>query len=312
MWKFVSRMIAVAVAASASAGGAVAAPPAEPPASIAAAAQPPTPIADVVVVGRRPVPAPSLKTVDAFVSSISVMTAADQLARWRRGGPTSSKNLTADQSEGGERGVCPIVIGLPVPYADFIVSRVREVASAVGAPVDRPQCRGFNLEVLFPTEPAAFHRELAARTPGLFGFRYHAALVADLKAPETPIHAWYATRVSATGNPFSRVSAAHVSAIANALVIVDAGSTQTVNMGQLSDYIAVVGLGAVKPDAAPKGAATILNLFHDLDAGRVPAAGLTPWDMAYLKALYGVGGNQPGWRQNHQIATRMVSDLKPR
>jgi hypothetical protein len=308
MWKFVSW---ITVAASASAVG-PAASAAEPPASIAAPAQPPTAVAGVDVVGRQPVPAPSLKTVDAFVSSIGVMTAGDQLARWRRGGPTSPKDLTADQAEASGRGVCPIVFGLPAPYADFIVSRVREVASAVGAPVDRPQCRGFNLEVPFPTEPAAFHRELAARSPGLFGFRYHAALVADLTAPETPVRAWYATKVSATGNPFSRVYAAHVSAIANALVIVDVGSTQTVNMGQLSDYIALVGLGAVKPDAAPKGAATILNLFHDLDAGRPPAAALTPWDLAYLKALYGVGGNQPGWRQNHQIATRMVSNLKPR
>ncbi|AQR62117.1 hypothetical protein BZG35_11030 [Brevundimonas sp. LM2] len=66
------------------------------------------------------------------------------------------------------------------------------------------------------------------------------------------------------------------------LVILDLSKTGTVSAEALGDYVAMVILAPVDPDARGNGRPTILGLW---DEGNVEN-GLTAWDRAYLKALY--------------------------
>lgn len=66
------------------------------------------------------------------------------------------------------------------------------------------------------------------------------------------------------------------------LVILDLSRTQGVSGEVLGDYLAMVVLANIDPGARAGGYPTILNLW---DGGET-SAGLTPWDRAYLKALY--------------------------
>jgi hypothetical protein len=68
-----------------------------------------------------------------------------------------------------------------------------------------------------------------------------------------------------------------------AFVIVDIDRINGVNLAQLADYLAMVSLAQINPDADTSGYATVLNLFDAPEEN----SGLTQWDMAYLQGLYG-------------------------
>jgi hypothetical protein len=51
---------------------------------------------------------------------------------------------------------------------------------------------------------------------------------------------------------------------------------------QLADYIAMVSLAQINPDADTSGYASILNVFDDPDG----STSLTSWDLAFLGGLY--------------------------
>jgi len=66
------------------------------------------------------------------------------------------------------------------------------------------------------------------------------------------------------------------------LVVVDLDQVAGLMLPQLADYIAMVSLAQIDPEADTGQYATILNLFDD-PAGN---PGLTGWDRAYLRGLY--------------------------
>lgn len=71
-------------------------------------------------------------------------------------------------------------------------------------------------------------------------------------------------------------------ALLTTLVILDLSKTGTASEETLADYLTMVVLANIDPDARGGGRPTILDLW---DAGPAPT-GLTRWDRAYLKALY--------------------------
>lgn len=70
--------------------------------------------------------------------------------------------------------------------------------------------------------------------------------------------------------------------ILTALVIVDLSRTGGVTDTELGDYIAMVILADIDPEADAGSYPTVLNLWRDGPRGQ----GMTAWDQAYLKALY--------------------------
>lgn len=66
------------------------------------------------------------------------------------------------------------------------------------------------------------------------------------------------------------------------IVIVDINKVEGFSAQQLADYIAMVSLAQINPEADTSRYASILNLFEEPDY----ATTLTDWDQAYLSGLY--------------------------
>jgi hypothetical protein len=80
----------------------------------------------------------------------------------------------------------------------------------------------------------------------------------------------------------SRLQTQIVDYIFRTVVILDIDQVTRVSGQQLADYVAMVTLAQIDPEADTSRYASILNVFDDPDA----AAGLTDWDHAYLQGLY--------------------------
>jgi len=89
------------------------------------------------------------------------------------------------------------------------------------------------------------------------------------------------------------------------IIVIDANQTANATVGALADYVAMITLAQINPDADTANAPTILNLF---DAGAdVRPTELTSWDLAYLRGLYASADNPRSVRQQEgQIVRRMM------
>ena len=72
---------------------------------------------------------------------------------------------------------------------------------------------------------------------------------------------------------------------------------------QLADYLAVVSLAQINPDADLAAFDSILNLFSNPNA----YSGLTDWDRSYIRALYSYDPEQTPVVQRNELVTQMTS-----
>jgi hypothetical protein len=86
------------------------------------------------------------------------------------------------------------------------------------------------------------------------------------------------------------------------VAIVDLTLAGDFSLGQLVDYVGLVGLVRMNLDADARGAPTLLALFRVPRADRLQ--GLTEWDTAFLAALYHTDPSSRG--QDSDIARRMA------
>jgi hypothetical protein len=118
---------------------------------------------------------PSADTIASFVEKRAAPTQyLGKMARWRR-------------------PICPLTIGLGDKYAKYVTQRIRDVATAVGAPVSSdPGCKP-NIEVVFTTAPQGFMDNVRKTGPAFLGY-YNTISQADQLAKVThSIQAWYTT-----------------------------------------------------------------------------------------------------------------------
>lgn len=88
------------------------------------------------------------------------------------------------------------------------------------------------------------------------------------------------------------------------IIVIDANQTGHTTVGALADYVAMVTLAQINPQAETAGAPTILNLFDGADAAQTS---LTSWDLAYLRGLYASSDTPRSTRQQEgQIVRRMM------
>lgn len=140
------------------------------------------------------------------------------------------------------------------------------------------------------------------RAGGPVGRRLAAALGCD---PDDCVGAGAPIIQSAGGA--SRLNSQIVDQIYKAIVIVDIDAVAGLNAAQLGDYLAMVSLSQVDPEAETGAFDTVLNLFDD-PAG---VAGLSDWDAAYLQALYGSPSRRRGpGAQADAVAAIMNRDLR--
>lgn len=199
--------------------------------------------------------------------------------------------------------VCPLVAGLPEGQGEYLLARLSEVARDVGAPLAGRDCRP-NLYVVVSEEPARLLALWRERDKHLFGAGFPAT-VARFVETEKPVRVWHNWRFESPdgrvatrdggdfgGAPtlrFSKASRLTENAVRNALtaiVVVDARRLDGVSVNQLADYVAMASLTELRPDLRVGSAPTILGLFEE--GGERPA-GLSSWDLAFLRGLYSTG-----------------------
>jgi mono/diheme cytochrome c family protein len=67
-------------------------------------------------------------------------------------------------------------------------------------------------------------------------------------------------------------------------VVADTDRIKNLNIGQLADYVAMIGMAEIRLDKGLSAAHSILRLFSDADESRPQE--LTAWDKSFLKGLY--------------------------
>jgi hypothetical protein len=268
------------------------------PAAASAEATSPETIETVEVEARREA---LRKAVREFVMRATVSD-GDNLARWRY-------------------PICLSISGASPEQAEFVRGRIQEIAEMAGLRTDRrPKCRP-NFFLVLTDDAAALLETWRARNPAMFGSE--SPQVAGSVPPARPVRAWHGgtlnnadgsapipNAISPAGPSQYRLVDSHIKNtvaedMTSVIVLVDTSATGQATFGQLADYIAMVGLARIDANADFADAPTILRLFGPSDAPK----SLTPWDQAFLKALY--EPNDPLLRQRSAVTTSMAEELVP-
>ncbi len=240
----------------------------------------PTDLGDVVIEGRR-----LEEATRDFVATVGQPARGRALARWRD-------------------GVCVGVANLRAETAQYIVDRVSTVAQDLGLKPGAPGCTPGVL-IVATTDANAFTEAFVARRPRLFvlggsGTDLGRNALEKFQTTDRPVRWWTVSlpvdrdtgeiAVRLPGHSAPIISRAGLSTFSTQIVddtgrvfvIIDIDRIDGVSLTQLGDYIAMVSLAQVDPDADTSAYATVLNLFDTPEQ----VDGLTEWDMAYLHGLY--------------------------
>jgi hypothetical protein len=256
---------------------------------------------EVTVTARR---AELAARVSKFVDQITVTENQAGIARWRQ-------------------PVCPSVSGLPREAGEFVLGRFSEIARAAAVPLAGEHCHP-NLFVVVSPRPAELLQAMEKRNfQFAFGVDASPTVVDELITTPRPVRVWYTSLMedrwgmpvvcTAFGHPAPCHSeASHllfnaVYVFGRVFVIVDLRRLDGVTRGQFADYVAMVGMAKLKPDARLGDASTILKLFDGAHQAAPP--GLTDWDQTFLKSLYVT--EQASTKQRSAIAHQMVRDIAP-
>jgi hypothetical protein len=248
------------------------------------------------------------KRVRTFVTAITPRDFADSLARWNH-------------------AICPVIVGPSEDQSDMILARLSAISSAAGVPLAKKPCKA-NLYIVENPAPEQLLQVWRKRDRLLFG---DAALVTIDRFLNTPraVRVWYNTSpggpqdIAAAGASATAATGSAIDAAANAaalefsevlhftsvIIVVDSKRLKGVALGQLADYVAMVGLAKIDPEANVGGAPSILRTFA-ASAGNseepVPAS-MTAWDQGFLRGLYVT--RQSSRLQRSAIEDVMVNEL---
>ena len=214
--------------------------------------------------------------------------------------------------------ICSFVAGLSAEEAKVVLAHVSQISSAAGAPLARASCQP-NFIIVATSEPDRVLEAWYARNNQLFGNATPAHIHQFLENSRSrPVRVWYNINLGrksgvrnghfvpsnnrAESSPFVGNAAFDFFSI---FAIIDTHRTEHTTLGQLADYLAMVGLTDIDLDADIGGAPSILRLFA-LSAEYQPS-GLSDWDAAFLKALY--QSNQTSRAQRFEIVERVIHDI---
>lgn len=249
-----------------------------------------TQLPDVVVENR-----PLAEVVRAFVNEVADPLPGYGPARW-------------------DRKLCVGVAYLRPPLARFMVERVGQIAREVGVDSGNPGCRP-NVLIIAAADGEAMARGLVNARSGLFlthvtGANQNRGDLEAFQASEQAVRWWHITLPvnaytgqaavrlpgqgpgASSGETGSRLRTELQNDLQRVIIVVDFNAASGTGIGPLSDYVAMVALAQVDPEAETSQYDTILNLFD----GPVAPSGLTDWDRSYLQALYDahLDQRQPG------------------
>ena len=259
-------------------------------------------LADIEVTGR-----PVGEMIDTFVERVGAPAAHRGLARWRH-------------------GVCVGVLNMRGESARYLVDRISDVARGLGLNAGEPGCDPTIL-IVATVNASEYTQQMTAARPWVFraggsGMDRGGGAFRDFQTTDRPVRWWavsypadsdtgqraarlpgevngpgvsdkagglgpadYAPVLNA--NSASRLRTELVDDLSRVYVVVDVDEMGGASIAQLADYVAMISLAQVNPEADTGGYATILNLFNDPEG----SPGLTDWDTAYLRGLYSAQRN---------------------
>jgi hypothetical protein len=236
--------------------------------------------------------------VDRFVSTAIVKSRDESMMRW-------------------DHPLCPLVAGLAREPAEFVLHRVSDIARSIHVPLAKETCKP-NFIVIVAQNPSTFLKLLWRRKPRLFDTTYGIAPVKQYIESPRPVRVWYnASDIGADGGVAftsaladsagigmgmvdypvhvspsglgSRLTTPVVRNIESAIIVVDPKQVHQLNIGQLVDYVALIGLAQINLDKDLGAAPSILKVFNASESS--PPLEMTVWDRALLHALYSTPQN---------------------
>jgi len=235
--------------------------------------------------------------------------------------------------------VCPLVAGVSKEAGEFVLARVSQNARAAGAPLGAEKCKPNFFVIISPGDPAPRLTKLAHKNGGqLFNYETGEELKKFVEISR-PVRVWYNVgTTSIDGASFvsefldtsslrarqfadgkgglepvyntlpsiygSRTNVALATRdILSVIIIVDSKKVTDINIGQLADYVSVIGLAQINLDKDLGDAPTILSIFRGSEVSRPKE--MTEWDKALLHALYSTPQ-----RSKMQISAMQTAALK--
>lgn len=226
--------------------------------------------------------------------------------------------------------VCVGTVNLRGETAQYLVDRVSTVAEDLGLRIGEPGCRA-NIVIVATDAPDEVALAMTTENRRVFraggpGMDAGEAALERFQRSDRPVRWWSVSMPTEadTGAPAVRlqgqctapcfsddprfdnlytapilnVSASRmdneiVDNIQKVIVVLDVDQLAEISVVQLADYVAMVSLAQVDPEADTRQHDTILNIFDDPRR----ADQLTSWDLGYLEALYESDRDRPGARQ---------------
>lgn len=255
--------------------------------------------------------------------------------------------MTGKMARWGE-GICPVTVGVRPGFVKFINKRLKEVAAQAGAPVSaRATCRT-NIEIIFTTTPQDLLDHVRRKQPIFLGYHDNSVQAEKLATVSHVIQAWYMTatrdahgaiqidnaRPAGLNNKIevpcptcplgkldiyppqvaavtgSRLGDGLRSEFYNVIIVADPTKLLDYEIGELSDYIAMLALSQITSLDTCRQLPSIMNMLSE--GCERKAAALTENDLAYLHGLYKAAPEQSLGMQQDQIAYRMEQELKDR
>lgn len=210
--------------------------------------------------------------------------------------------------------------------AQYVADRISGIAAELGLEPGEPGCEP-NLNVIFSSDGRAMATQLAEYSPRIFrpyggegGTTQGRQALEEFKTTEAAVRWWQITMIvdelgyaaidisnGVYGPPLVRSGGPSLLKTATSddiwfsYAIVDANKLNGAQLPQLADYLAMVSLAQIDPNALPSSD-SILNLF----TAASPAAGLTDMDRTYLRALYDIDTMMLPQMQRGMLANRMM------
>ena len=243
-----------------------------------AAQQESTTVETLTVVGRRQT---QEEKIEAFVETTTVKSPTGQLGRW-------------------DREICPTTINIIPKAANMIYARIAQVATDVGLTIGPPGCKP-NIFIVGTDNSKGLLENLVKVNKELFiddewVIRVSRGKLQEFINSEYPVKAWFVTkRVTWEGVPYragsgtqgrGRIRNTVRADFNHVIVVLDVSRIRTVRFPALVDYVTMVSLVQINPDAKLPNVPSVLKLFEYQGQDLSQASGLTAWDMALLKGLY--------------------------
>lgn len=257
-------------------------------------------IEEITVTGSR-----LTRVVRDFIDMATMPSPIGQVSRWKV-------------------AVCPKTTGMRPAFTDYVTKRLRDTARDIGAPVNPDAACSPNLQVIFTEHPQAMLDTIRTKLPELLGYHY-LPQAKELATIVNPIQGWYATGSRdrngqlMVDNPYamntatvegSRLRTGLRSEFVAVTVVVDLAAIENQEIGAITDHVAMLALSQAKAFERCRDVPSITNMLLDCDP-EMKAVALSPYDRAYLKALYAMTDRDTGRHlQSGEIAFQMRKILR--